>query len=80
MPLTSAIVKNLAEEIRGAPVGKNWTAQFAARHEKELKSVYLKNMDSNRVKSKYLPTFKHFYILVYIDFMLCLEITRLESY
>jgi hypothetical protein len=28
MPLTSAIVTNLAEEIRGASVGKNWTAQF----------------------------------------------------
>jgi hypothetical protein len=25
MPSTSAVVKNLAEEIRGAPVGKNWT-------------------------------------------------------
>ena len=25
MPLTSAIVKNLAEEIRGVPVRKNWT-------------------------------------------------------
>lgn len=80
MPPTSAIVKNLAEEIRGAPVGKNWTAQFVARHEKELKSAYLKNMDSNRVKSEYLPTFEHFYILVRVDFMLCLEITRPESY
>jgi len=64
MPPTSAIVKNLAEEIRGAPVGKNWTAQFVARHEKELKGAYLKNMDSNRVKSEYPPTFEHFYALV----------------
>jgi hypothetical protein len=28
MPPTSAIVTNLAKEIRGALVGKNWTAQF----------------------------------------------------
>jgi hypothetical protein len=28
MPPTSAIVTNLAEEIKGAFVEKNWTAQF----------------------------------------------------
>ena len=33
MPPTSAIVKNLAEEIRGAPVGKNWVGSFVRRHQ-----------------------------------------------
>ena len=80
MPPTSVIIKSLTEEIRGAPVGKNWIAQFVARYEKELKSMYLKNIDSNCVKSEYLPTFEYFYILVYINFILCLEITRPESY
>ena len=42
--------------------------------------MYLKNIDSNHVKSEYLLTFEHFYILVRINFMLCLEITRPESY
>jgi hypothetical protein len=32
MPPTSAIVKNLAEEIRGCAVGKNWIASFVRRH------------------------------------------------
>ena len=64
MPPTSAIVKNLVEEIRGVPVRKNWTAQFVAKYEKELKSTYLKNRDSKRVKSEYPLTFEHFYTLV----------------
>jgi hypothetical protein len=32
MPPTSRIVRNLAKEIRGAPVGKNWTGQFIQQH------------------------------------------------
>jgi hypothetical protein len=32
LPPTSQIVRNLAEEIRGEPVGKNWTGQFVKRH------------------------------------------------
>jgi Tc5 transposase DNA-binding domain len=41
MPPTSHIVRNLAEEIRGEPVGKNWTGQFIKRHNLQLKSAYL---------------------------------------
>ena len=64
MPPTSAIVKNLAEEIRGCAVGKNWTASFVHRHQHELKSAYLKSMDSKRFKSEFPPVYKAFYKLV----------------
>jgi hypothetical protein len=64
MPPTTAIVKNLAEEIRGCAVGKNWTASFVNRHQNELKSLYLKSIDSKRVKGEYAPAYELFYKLV----------------
>jgi hypothetical protein len=78
MPPTSAIVTNLAEEIRGAPVGKNWTSQFVDRHKDELKSVYLKNMEAKRVKGEYPPTYAYFFKLVLSYFALLLKLSRLE--
>jgi hypothetical protein len=41
MPPTSQIVKNLAEEICGRKIYKNWTGNFVYRHKERLKSVYL---------------------------------------
>jgi hypothetical protein len=64
MPPTSAVVRNLAEEIRGCPVGKNWTASFVQRHRDKLKSLYLKSIDNKRVKSEYPPAYELFYKLV----------------
>ena len=64
MPPTTAIVKNLAEEIRGCAVGKNWTAGFVERHKHELKSLYLKSIDAKRVHSEYPQTYEVFYQLV----------------
>jgi hypothetical protein len=61
MPPTSRIVRNLAEELRGAPVGKNWVSQFVARHKNQLKSAYIRNIDNLRVASEYEPLFKLFY-------------------
>jgi hypothetical protein len=46
MPPTSHIVKNLAEEIRGAEVGKNWVGHFVKCHSIRLKSLYLCNIDN----------------------------------
>jgi hypothetical protein len=54
---TSHIVKNLAEEIRGREVGKNWVGQFVKRHKDRLKSLYLRNIDNLRVGAKYAPMF-----------------------
>ena len=45
LPPTSAIVRNLAEEIIGQEVGKNWTSQFIRRHKDKLESLYLCNID-----------------------------------
>jgi hypothetical protein len=79
MPPTSAIVTNLAEEIRGASVGKNWTAQFVNRHKDELKSVYLKNIEAKRVKGEYSLTYIYFFKLVLSYFTLLLKLSRLKS-
>ena len=64
MPPTSRIVRNLAEEIIGGPVGKNWTALFVKRHKDRLKSRYLRNVDNPRVKADSVPNSAHFYSLV----------------
>jgi hypothetical protein len=64
MPPTSSIVKSLAEEIRGKPVGKNWVGQFVKRHQKVLKSLYLRNIDNLRVGAEYAPIVKQFFDLV----------------
>jgi hypothetical protein len=52
------MVKNFAEEIIGRKGGKNWVSQFCRRHESELKSLYLRNIDNLRVKGEYGPIYK----------------------
>ena len=64
MPLTSQIVKNLAEEVIGRSVRKNWTANFVRRYQGELRSLYLHNINNLRVKGEYIPTYKLFFDLV----------------
>ena len=65
LPPTAKIVQNIAEEMIGRSVGKNWTSQFVHRHQGEIKSLYLRNIDNQRVKSEYLPMFKYFYDMVW---------------
>jgi hypothetical protein len=64
LPPTPRIVKNLAEEIRGERVGKNWVGQFVKHHEDELKSLYLRCIDNKQFKSKYGPAYELFFDLV----------------
>ena len=64
MPPTSHIVRNLAEEIRGEPVGKNWVGQFVKRHSIRLKSLYLRNIDNLRAGAEYAPMFQLFFSIV----------------
>ena len=64
LPPTSRIVRNLAEEIIGGPVGKNWTGDFVKRYKSRLTSIHLRNIDSQRIKSEYALLFKQFYDLV----------------
>ena len=65
LPPTSQIVRNLAEEIRREPVGKNWTGQFVKRHKLRLKSAYLRNIDNVRFSAEYAPMFILFFQLVF---------------
>ena len=69
LPPTSRIVKNLAEEMIGHPVGKNWTGQFVKRYPDRLHSVYLRNIDKERTNAEYAPMFKQFYDLVLVLFL-----------
>src|ERR1700722_13926692 len=69
IPPTSQIVKNLAEELIGDIVGKNWTSDFVRRHQDRLKSLYLRNIDNLRMKAEYAPLFKQFYNLVCVYFL-----------
>src|SRR5450756_2971681 len=68
LPPTSHIVKNLAEEVIGREVNKNWTAHFVKRHSSRLKSLYLRNIDNLRMKSEYGPYIQHFFDLVAFNF------------
>ena len=64
LPPTTQIVTNLAEEIIGREVHKNWTARFVARHKNRFKSKYLRNIDNTRVKAEYGPMIAEFFKLV----------------
>jgi transposase len=73
MPPTSHIVKNLAEEIRGQRVGKNWVGQFVKRHGIRLKSLYLRNIDNLRAGAEYAPMFQLFFSVV-SDFLMLFRV------
>jgi hypothetical protein len=70
LPPTSHIVRNLAEEIRGEYIGKNWTGQFVKRHKDRLKSAYLRNIDNIQFSAEYAPMFILFFTLVFVLFVL----------
>ena len=63
-PPTPAIVRNIAEEMHGAQLGKNWVTRFIHRHSLHLKSMYMRNIDNLRRKAEYAPMFQLFYELV----------------
>ena len=58
------IVRNLAEEMIQSSMKKNWTRNFCRRHENKLKSIYLRNIDSKRMKIEYVSLFQRFYQLI----------------
>ena len=76
IPPTAQMVTNFAEEILQSSVGKNWTSQFVYRHRKALKSVYLRNIDKERVKSEYLPSYEYYFELVsYLSLLYLLSLS-----
>lgn len=64
IPPTTQTVKNLAEELIGGPVGKNWASGFCRRHKDRISSVYLRPLDRARVASERADLYEHFYALV----------------
>ena len=64
LPPTVAIVKNLAEEIIGRQVGKNWSSQFVSHQKHRLTSSCLRNIDKKCLDSEYMPMYQLFYDLV----------------
>jgi hypothetical protein len=74
MPPTSYIIKNLAEEIKGGPLEKNWVGQFVKRHSIRLKSLYLRNIDNLRASAEYAPIFQLFFSVVYCFIIIILRI------
>ena len=64
MPPMSWIVRNLAEEMVGPVVAKNWMAGFVRRDKDWLKSLYLRTIDNMRKKRECAPVFKLFFHLV----------------
>ena len=64
LPPTNSIVRNLAEEIIGRRVNKNWSGQFIHRHRDRLTSRYLNNIDKRRQNAEYAPMFQQFFELV----------------
>ncbi len=64
IPPTTQIVRNLAEEILQADVGKNWASRFIKRHSKRICSVYLRPIDNARASAETPAIFERFYTLV----------------
>ena len=80
MPPTSHIVRNLAEEIRGGLVGKNWVGQFVKRYSIRLKSLYLHNINNLYTGAEYAPMFQLFFNTVSCFFIIILYIYYLDLY
>ncbi|PMD51091.1 uncharacterized protein K444DRAFT_546312, partial [Hyaloscypha bicolor E] len=67
IPLTSHIIKNLAEKIKGGPLGKNWVSQFVKYYSIRLKSLYLRNIDNLRTSANVIYYF--IIIILYIYYL-----------
>ena len=70
LPPTNSIVRNLAEEIIGRRVGKNWSGHFVRRQRDRLISRYLNNIDQKCQNAEYAPVFQRFFQLVLL-FVAC---------
>ena len=58
---TNQIVRNLTKEMIQKSINKNWAKNFINRNKNRLKSIYLKNINNDRIKSEYVFIFKQFY-------------------
>ena len=58
---TSQIVKNVAEEVSGHTVGKNWVGRFVRRYKDKLHAGFLRTIDGARVHADNVELYKQFY-------------------
>ena len=58
IPPTSRFVRNLADEMIRGLVEKDWTSDYVKRYQDRLKSLHLRNVDSQRVRAEYAPSFR----------------------
>jgi hypothetical protein len=58
---TSQIVKNVAEEVAGQPVEKNWVGRFVCRYQDQLYAGFLCTIDSACVKADNIDLYRQFY-------------------
>ena len=65
MLATHQIVRNLAEEINGGPVYKNWIEGFIERNWEDLDSPYLQDIDKRSKKRKTLDEYVPLYRIPY---------------
>lgn len=68
------MMKNMAEEIIGDIVGKNWVGQFVERKKMDLVAKYLKNIDNSRVKGEYKVRIEEFHQFVSVSDKWCCAI------
>jgi hypothetical protein len=59
--LTSQMLRNLAEEIVKHPVSERWSRRFRKRHENQLSSIYLRNIDRVRQVADNSAHFQHYF-------------------
>jgi hypothetical protein len=64
IPPTPQIVQNLATELLGWPLGKNWPAAFVERYKERICSRYLHPLDHSRYLAKNLALFEQFYVTI----------------
>jgi hypothetical protein len=58
--LTPQMLRNLAEEIVKQPVSERWIRRFRKRHENQLSSIYLRNVDRVRQVADNSAHFQHY--------------------
>ena len=58
---TSQIVKNVAEEVAGQAVGKNWVSRFVRRYKNQLHAGFLRTIESAHVRAHNIDLYEQFF-------------------
>jgi hypothetical protein len=61
LPPTPRLIRNIAAEIAGVSVGKNWVTRFCDRHFDTLLNVYLRTIDHSRKIADNSRYFDHYF-------------------